>query len=319
MAHNKPKGDGRMKKITLSLSYIVIAFLVVLGCNQFILNHEIGQVSEQVMEQFVTQPAEKNEEHSTEPNVEKAIGQIKDETMEQLIEEPLIPKPDPEKNQSKEQVQKNVDEEEKVVYLTFDDGPTGKVTEKILDILKEHDVKATFFVVGKEIIQREEVLKRIHEEGHSIGLHTYSHNLKSIYASDENFLAEMEKTTDKIHEVLGEDVNPKIIRFPGGSSGRLSEGLLNKLHDEEYKIYDWNVSLEDGVNPNLSPSQMVQNAKKCSRNTTKRIILAHCNSNNKNTYNALPEIINYYKSQGYVFKAINEQTQEFYYRIKTKK
>lgn len=210
-------------------------------------------------------------------------------------------------------------EEEKIVYLTFDDGPTGKVTEKILDVLKEHDVKATFFVVGKEIIQREEVLKRIYEEGHSIGLHTYSHNLRSIYASDDNFIEEMERTSQKINEVLGEEVNTKIIRFPGGSSGRLNEGLLERLHEENYKIYDWNVSLEDGVNPNLTPTQMIQNAKKCSRDTTQRIILAHCNSNNKNTYNALPGIIEYYKSQGYVFKPIDQGTTEFYYRIKTKK
>lgn len=211
------------------------------------------------------------------------------------------------------------DTQERIVYLTFDDGPTGKVTEKILDTLKEYDVKATFFVVGKEIIQREEILKRIYNEGHSIGLHTYSHNLRSIYASDENFLDEMAKTSQQINEVLGEEVNTKIIRFPGGSAGRLNEGLLKKLHEGEYKIYDWNVSLEDGVNPNLSPGQMIQNAKKCSRDTTKRIILAHCNSNNKNTYNALPGIIEYYKSQGYVFKAIDQNTEEFYYTIRAKK
>ena len=206
--------------------------------------------------------------------------------------------------------------EEKVAYLTFDDGPTGKVTEKILDVLKEYDIKATFFVVGKEINQREQVLKRIYEEGHSIGLHTYSHNLKFIYSSDENFIKEMQQTSEKVNEVLGEEVNSKIIRFPGGSSGRLSEQLLQKLHEENYKIFDWNVSLEDGVNPNLSPSQIVQNAKKCSRNTTKRIILAHCNSKNTNTYNALPGIIKYYKDQGYVFKPIDQNTEEFYYRIK---
>ncbi|MEF9958610.1 MAG: polysaccharide deacetylase family protein [Niameybacter sp.] len=308
-----------MKKLTLSLSYIAIAFLVVLGCSQFIEERAIGQVSEQVMEQFATQPVDKTTGAPIGQTVERAIGQIKDATMEQLIEEPLIPKPEPNKAKASDKAQETLKEEEKVVYLTFDDGPTGKVTEKILDVLKAHDIKATFFVVGKEIIQRESVLKRIYEEGHSIGLHTYSHNLKSIYASDENFLAEMEKATDKIHEVLGTTINPKIIRFPGGSSGRLSEDLLNKLHEEGYKIYDWNVSLEDGVNPNLTPNQMVQNAKKCSRNTTRRIILAHCNSSNKNTYNALPEIINYYKSQGYVFKPIDEKTQEFYYRIKTKK
>ncbi|MGL5676695.1 MAG: polysaccharide deacetylase family protein [Cellulosilyticaceae bacterium] len=208
--------------------------------------------------------------------------------------------------------------EEKVVYLTFDDGPTKGVTEAILDVLKEQDVKATFFVVGKEIIQRENVLKRIYEEGHAIGLHTYSHNLKKIYASPETFIEEMQQTEEKINEVLDTQQVFRVIRFPGGSAGRLTEDMLAKLHDKAYRIYDWNVNLEDGVNPGLSSTQLVENAKKCSRNTTRRIILAHCNTNNKSTPKALPGIIEYYKSQGYVFKAIEDDTQEFYYRIRKK-
>lgn len=208
--------------------------------------------------------------------------------------------------------------EEKVVYLTFDDGPTTGVTEKILDVLKEQDVKATFFVVGKEIIQREDVLKRIYEEGHTIGLHTYSHNLKKIYQSPELFIEEMEKTANKVNEVLDTDLEFKIIRFPGGSAGRLTEDFLDKLHEKSYRIYDWNVNLEDGVNPGLSSAQLVENAKKCSRNTTRRIILAHCNMNNQTTPKALPGIITYYKNQGYTFKAIENDTQEFYYRIRKK-
>ncbi|WP_242946795.1 polysaccharide deacetylase family protein [Clostridium haemolyticum] len=79
----------------------------------------------------------------------------------------------------------------KKVYLTFDDGPTSKVTLDILDVLKEHNVKATFFVVGKEIQNRETVLKKIYNEGHSIGLHTYSHSFKKIYKNDDSFVKEM--------------------------------------------------------------------------------------------------------------------------------
>ncbi len=206
--------------------------------------------------------------------------------------------------------------EEKIVYLTFDDGPTGPVTEEILNVLAKEDVKATFFVVGKEIIQREEVLKRIAAEGHGIGLHTYSHNLRKIYASDEAFLQELEQVKTKINEVLGKEQEWSIVRFPGGSSKRLTTRLLEELHEKGYRVYDWNVSLEDGVNPNLTPYQLFENAKKCSRNTTHKIILAHCNNNNQATAKALPQIIAYYREQGYRFDVIDEKAEEFYYKIK---
>ncbi|MGL6173680.1 MAG: polysaccharide deacetylase family protein [Cellulosilyticaceae bacterium] len=207
---------------------------------------------------------------------------------------------------------------EKSVYLTFDDGPTGQVTERILDVLKQEGVPATFFVVGKEIIQREKVLQRIYEEGHGIGLHTYSHNLKKIYASPECFIAEMDQTEAKINEVLGQNLDLKVIRFPGGSSGRLNESFLNKLHESNYRIFDWHVSIEDGVDPNLSASKLYENAKKHKKDATSVIILAHCNSNNKTTCTALPDIIKYYKEQGYTFKVISNDTPEYYYKIKNK-
>ena len=112
------------------------------------------------------------------------------------------------------------------------------------------------------------------------------------------------------------DLEIKIIRFPGGSAGRMTEEFLQKLHDKEYRIYDWNVNLEDGVNPGLSSTQLAENAKKCSRDTTRRIILAHCNMSNKSTPRALPSIISYYEKLGYTFKPIDNDTQEFYYSIR---
>lgn len=207
----------------------------------------------------------------------------------------------------------------KSVYLTFDDGPTKEVTEAILDALKEKNVKATFFVVGKEIPQREAVLKRIYEEGHAIGLHSYSHNFKKVYATTESFIEEMEETEAKINEVLGTQLDINIIRFPGGSAGRLSEPMLEQLHNKGYKIYDWNINLEDGVKPNLAPSQLVENAKKITRDSDQLIILGHCNSNNRTTAEAIAGIIDYYQKRGYTFKPIDQSTTEFYYRIRTKK
>jgi peptidoglycan/xylan/chitin deacetylase (PgdA/CDA1 family) len=202
----------------------------------------------------------------------------------------------------------------KFAYLTFDDGPTYIVTNALLDVLKKENVKATFFVVGKEIEGKELILKRIYDEGHSIGLHTYSHNFKQIYRSTEGFIDEMTKTSNKIEEVTGS--TPKIIRFPGGSSKRLNAFTLEELHKNNFKVYDWNVNVCDGINPNLSTSQLIKNSQIIKGNKNIAIVLMHCNFNNKNTVKALPGIIKYYLDLGYEFKTITSDTPEYYYRIK---
>lgn len=206
---------------------------------------------------------------------------------------------------------------QKIVYLTFDDGPSFGITDKLLDVLHKYNVKATFFVVGKEIKGRERILRRISDEGHSIGLHTYSHKFSAIYKSDEAFLEELKREGELIKYVLGYKVN--VIRFPGGSDLMLTPELLEKLHKLGYRVYDWNVNLGDGVAGNLSVETLIRNSKKVKGDKYKRFILAHCNSNNKTTYRALPYIIEYYKSEGYVFKAIDNNTEEYFYKLKKKK
>lgn len=203
--------------------------------------------------------------------------------------------------------------DDKVVYLTFDDGPTI-ITNKLLDVLKENNVKATFFVVGKEIEGREEILKRIYNEGHSIGLHTYSHNFRKIYRSNSSFIDEMDCVAEKVKEVTGYSAHA--IRYPGGSCKHLNEEMLNELHDCGYRVFDWNVNLCDGIDSKLSPKELIENSKKCKGSCYRRIILMHCNSNNRNTIKALPELIQYYKKNGYIFLPITDKTPEYYYKLK---
>jgi peptidoglycan/xylan/chitin deacetylase (PgdA/CDA1 family) len=208
-------------------------------------------------------------------------------------------------------------EEEKTIYLTFDDGPSYIITNRILDILNEKEVKATFFVVGNKIEGREDILKRIHEEGHSLGLHTYTHKYKEIYSSQERFIKEMDDTGEEIKKVLG--FVPNAIRFPGGSKPYLNASLLERLHEKKYKIYDWNASLSDGLNYNISTDRLVKEAHKIVGGyNTKVFLLLHCDQTNKATAKALPIIIDYYKSLGYNFKTINEDTPEYYFRFKNK-
>jgi peptidoglycan-N-acetylglucosamine deacetylase len=207
--------------------------------------------------------------------------------------------------------------EEKKVYLTFDDGPIPVVTERILDVLKEQNVKATFFVVGKEIPGREQILKRIYNEGHTVGLHTYNHKFKVIYRSDDAFVDEMVQVRNIIYNVI--NIKPTAIRFPGGSSGRMTQELLDKLHKNNMKVYDWTLDLHDGDSADINVSQLVRNAENFNPKYKRLIILAHCNSNNKNTVKALPEIIKYYRDLGYEFDPIKDDTPDYYYRLKEKK
>jgi peptidoglycan/xylan/chitin deacetylase (PgdA/CDA1 family) len=210
--------------------------------------------------------------------------------------------------------EKTTTNDKKVVYLTFDDGPSYKVTNIVLDILKENEVNGTFFLIGNEIEGREGVVKRIYDEGNSIGLHTCSHKFNRIYCSEDKFIQEMLVCRNQINNVIG--VAPRIIRFPGGSSRHLNKNYLNRLHENNLRIYDWNVDNTDGLNPKLSPYKLYKKATDSSKELSNVILLLHCTDMNMNTCKALPKIIKHYKSHGYEFKTISEDTPELYFPIK---
>lgn len=205
-------------------------------------------------------------------------------------------------------------ENKKIIYLTFDDGPSYKITNKVLDVLEENEVKATFFLIGSQIKDKEDVVKRIYNEGHSIGLHTYTHNFRKIYCNEDKFIQEMMVCRSEIREVIG--IAPNIIRFPGGSYKHLSKSYLKKLHDNNFRVYDWNLDNCDGLNPEIQPYNLYVKAIKGSDKLDNIILLLHCTDMNKNTYKALPKIIKYYQSEGYEFKSITDETAELYFPIK---
>jgi len=130
--------------------------------------------------------------------------------------------------------------DEKICYLTFDDGPDAENTAYILDVLKEHNAKATFFVVYKDYKEERALYKRIAEEGHTIGVHTASHNYNKIYASVEDYLDDFERCSEQIESVTG--VKPEIFRFPGGSVNSYNAGIYQEIIAEMvrrgYTYYD---------------------------------------------------------------------------------
>jgi len=162
----------------------------------------------------------------------------------------------------------------------------------VLDILKENQVKATFFIIGNQINGFEDVVKRINNDGHSIGLHTYTHKFKLIYSNEDTFIKKMLSCRNEISKLTG--VSPNIIRFPGGSSKRLTNAYLAKLHSYNFKIYDWNMVALDGINSKLSPSRLYRQSTRGSEKLSIIILLLHYDYMHKNTCLALPKIIQFY-------------------------
>lgn len=202
--------------------------------------------------------------------------------------------------------------ESKKVYLTFDDGPSNLITPKVLDVLKDNNVRATFFIVGSQIKNREDILKRIYSEGNGIGLHTFTHVYKKIYKSNDSFIDEMNITAQEIYRVIR--IYPKAIRFPAGSKKHLNKELASRLHGLGYKIFDWNISAADGFNNNITAENIFRNSIADKEKFTRAIITLHCSAENKETVKALPRIIKHYRDAGYEFMIINEDTPEYCFR-----
>jgi peptidoglycan/xylan/chitin deacetylase (PgdA/CDA1 family) len=198
----------------------------------------------------------------------------------------------------------------KVVYLSFDDGPSETNTPSILKILKDENVKATFFVLGKSIDQSEtnkKLLKQEVAEGHAIGNHTYSHNYKYLYphgrVNTNNFISDINKTNESLKKVLGEDFSTRAIRFPGGHMSWKNTDEIDKIMKEKgYYYIDWNALSKDAEGPRKNAEQLTEEVKKTVGNKTKTVILMHDTYGKEETAKALPGIIKYLKNQGYEFR-----------------
>ena len=203
-------------------------------------------------------------------------------------------------------VKKDRDYDRKVVYLTFDDGPSAH-TDKILEILNEYNAKATFFVTGNNQ-KHNDVLKRIVDQGSVVALHTYTHNYAEVYASEEAYFKDLQKISDMVKEATG--VESKLIRFPGGSSNTVSKqycpGLMTKLtkavQEKGYQYFDWNCDSTDASGNNVPVKTLVENATSSSARHIN--ILMHDTDAKGTTVEALPDIIKHYRSQGYAFEAL---------------
>lgn len=206
---------------------------------------------------------------------------------------------------------------QKIICLTFDDGPSY-LTPRILEILKKYGVRATFFVTGSD----PDYAYCISEEraaGHTVGLHTYSHDYAEVYASEEAYYQDLEKISRLCVRQLG--YIPRYIRFPGGSSNtasaRYSPGLMTHLTEDVtergYIYVDWNCSSGDGEG-SLTADELLENARN-NGGQNPVILLCHDGGGKETTAEALPSIIEYYLSEGYRFQTVDEVDETAHHRV----
>ncbi len=180
------------------------------------------------------------------------------------------------------------------VYLTFDDGPSVQ-TGKVLDILKQYKVKATFFVVGREDAKSIALYQRIVDEGHTLAMHSYSHDYAKLYVSLDSFQEDLHRLQNLLFDKTG--VWCKYYRFPGGSSNTASKVSMKDLEAyldrEGIAYFDWNVYGGDGISAEVIVKNVTANVDKYKES----VILLHDAADKRATVSALPGIIEYLQSQ----------------------
>lgn len=199
---------------------------------------------------------------------------------------------------------------EKTCYLTFDDGPSD-VTLRILDVLAEEDVKATFFVTGRNSEVNKGALQAAANAGHSIGIHTYSHDYQSIYASVDDYLEDFDKIYERVLDATG--TPPSIFRFPGGSinvyNGANYTSIIAEMTRRGFVFYDWNAAGDDAVAGGISAAQVTENVLKSAAGQDRLIVLLHDRVDNGSTAAALPDIIDGLREEGYRFAALTNEVE----------
>lgn len=198
------------------------------------------------------------------------------------------------------------EKERNTVYLTFDDGPSSKTLE-VLDILKRNNIKATFFMVYEDSYESKEIIQRVIDEGHTIGIHSYSHNYEKIYASVDAYLEDFHKLWSYLKDEFGYEC--KIFRFPGGSINTYNLNVYNRIIPEMYRrgftFYDWNASAQDAISGHIGADEIERSIVKEVRRNEGSIILMHDSEGKNATVTALTKIIKTLKADGYVFKTLN--------------
>lgn len=271
----------RIKTIIVTLFLLVLIFPVVLS---IFLLFRMNRLERQ-METLVSQKGEKTHYNTEVPDVVKA------EEKEKVISPAAVEEEQPKK-----------------VYLTFNDGPSEQ-TKEVLDILKKKHVKATFFVIGREDEFSKKMYQRIVKEGHTLGMHSYSHIYKEIYGSSKKFQRDFQKISDLLFDVTG--VRAVYYRFPGGSTstGQLSvEECRSFLEQQGVTYVDWNVVAANGTSDDVSRSEMVRSVMDGVSMYHTSVVLLYDSADKKMTARSLAAMIDSLRAGGYELLPIDANT-----------
>lgn len=282
----KRKRVARMKKMII---YTIISFMLITLCVMTFLIFEVISLQKQIDSLSAKIAVSETVEDADEMVDDSFLDNVYlVDNMDNIAEEGDIP----------------------MVYLTFDDGPSDN-TEAILDILDDYNVKATFFVVGKDIDTYGDAYRRIVDDGHTIGMHSFSHNYSKLYQSEDSFVTDYNKIHDLILDTTG--VDTKLYRFPGGSSNKVSNTsmsvFINYLNSVGATYYDWNIASGDATSQAFTADELVDNVMSDVVKYKTSVVLLHDASNKNATVEALPRLIESLNEAGAVILPITDETE----------
>ena len=302
IVHTNQKRRKRIERIKQMILLLFFAATLLPILSSSILLHRVSKLEQEVVQMLGSDRDMKTlissgEALMSNPNVD--VDQLTGEDGSQPETEPT----------EDAQVQDETTVQQKRVYLTFDDGPSI-YTGQILDILKANDIKATFFVIAREDESYWPYYTRILEEGHTLGMHSYTHDYNQVYASLDSFETDVNSLSQFLYDRTGE--YPTIYRFPGGSSNTVCnvpmEECIAYLNEQGITYYDWNALNGDAVSSELPPEKLVENIMNSVRQNNTSIVLMHDMQSRHTTVESLQPLIDTLKDEGYEILPIDENT-----------
>ena len=293
--NDRRKRIRRLKKIIISALVIAVTLPIIisvfLGIRVISLQKQVKELEEAIV-RVQTEAGEESGIFTTASIETSKRNDVETVSLEQEVEE------------------QDGDDMQKKVYLTFDDGPSRN-TNRILDVLKEYDVKATFFVVGKTDEESVKAYQRIVAEGHTLAMHSYSHKYADIYQSKDSFMEDISRLQEYLYEVTG--VWSRFYRFPGGSSNSVStvniHELIAFLNENNITYFDWNIASGDAVTGHLDAETIKNNCISKIGGLDECMILMHDATDKSSTVEALPSIISELQGrEDIVFLPVTDET-----------
>ena len=295
-----------VRKLNKKKVILVVILVILIISMPTVLGIKVAQIKEEERQKIA-----RKEEEEKQANLikQQEIEKQKQEAEKQAIIQGYVQKTSQLFNEEQKNNVLNIyNSEMRRVFLTFDDGPSESVTPLILDILKEQNVKATFFVLGRNVENYPEIVKRAFEEGHYIANHGYSHKSSVIYCSPQSVLDEYNLAEEKIRNALNNpNYHSNVFRFPGGSNGGCYHDLKQEakalLRDNGIVHLDWNSLSRDAEGVNTK-EELMQNIIDTSSKYNNVVVLMHDTADKILTYEILTDVINYFRTNGYEFQNI---------------